>query len=234
MGLFVNPKSANAAATTTTTTATETTPSAVVTETAQTETQEATTPNSSLTTPNSQEPAAPQRKGSREYVAPASPDEARQRIEESIMKGRIRKSDPVATAAGDVYEFSGRTFGHQQAFRMLGGTFDKAAQLWQVAVAYYDHPECCQTFFQAEADKDAAARDRRAQAEQKRAEADEAAIQQRINDAVAAALKGATPEGMITIEAARAATRRALQLMMNKVAERAAFIDEIINEAYVA
>lgn len=114
-----------------------------------------------------QAPTAPVVK--EKYVAPQSATEAKQRIEAAIEAGRVKQ---VPSSEDGQLQFVGKTFALQQAFRMLGGSFDKSASIWSVPAANWQNPEQCADLVQTELDKQA-----------KRDESREA-FEKRVNEAV--------------------------------------------------
>ena len=188
---------------------------------------EATTPKAQTKT----EPATKQ-----EYVAPSSPQEAHDRIETAAtsVPAKITKQQQ-----GDLYIFGGKTFGLRQAFTMLGAAFDKQSQSWSITAQRYDNPALCQDTFDAEVERSRKAADATAKRE--------ADIQKRIDEAVAKALAEykskvegvksnvVTPEGMMTVADAQAATKRALQLMLTMLSKTPEpTLDALIKKAYAS
>lgn len=177
------------------------------------------------------EPAAAKQK----YVAPASPQEAHDRIEEAAtaVPAKVTKQQ-----VGDLYIFGGKTFALRQAFTMLGGTFDQTTQSWSLSVERYDNPALCQDTFDAEVERSRKAADATAKRE--------ADIQKRIDEAVATARKqwetehktttpATTTAGMITIADAQAATKKALSMMLAALSKTPdQTLDAIIKKAYSA
>lgn len=100
------------------------------------------------------------------YVAPQSATEAKQRIEAAIEAGRVKQ---VPSSQDGEIQFVGKTFALQQAFRMLGGTFDKGASIWSLAIDNWQNPEQCADLVKNELDKQAK-RDESREAFEKRVE----------------------------------------------------------------
>lgn len=159
-----------------------------------------------------------------EYVAPSSPQEAHDRIEAAVtaVPAKVTKQQ-----VGDTYVFGGKTFGLRQAFTMLGGTFDKQSQSWSLSVERYDNPVLCQDSFDAELERSKKAADATAKRE--------AEIQQRIDAAVAEALKNASPAGMITIDQAKDNTRKAINLLLQNLSKmNTASLEALVTKAYAS
>lgn len=169
-----------------------------------------------------------------EYVAPASPQEAHDRIETAAtaVPAKVTKQQ-----VGDQYIFGGKTFALRQAFTMLGGAFDKTSQSWSISCERYDNPALCQDTFDAEVERSR----KQADASAKR----EADIQKRIDEAVAKARKQWESEhktvaapasaGTITLADAQAATKKAMTLMLAALSKTPeASIDAIIKKAYAS
>lgn len=159
-----------------------------------------------------------------EYIAPASPQEAHDRIEAAAtaVPAKITKQQQ-----GDQYIFGGKTFGLRQAFTMLGGAFDKQSQSWSISVERYDNPALCQDTFDAEVERSKKAADATAKRE--------ADIQQRIDAAVAEALKNASPAGMITIDQAKDNTRKAINLLLQNLSKmNPSSLEALVTKAYAS
>lgn len=193
-----------------------------------------TAPAEPAPTPKAQTKTEPTTK--QEYIAPASPQEAHDRIETAAtaVPAKIAKQQQ-----GDQYIFGGKTFSLRQAFTMLGGAFDKQSQSWSISVERYDNPALCQDTFDAEVERSRKAADATAKRE--------ADIQKRIDEAVAKARKQwetehktTTPaapasDGTITIADAQAATKKAMTLMLAALSKTPeASIDAIIKKAYAS
>lgn len=191
-----------------------------------------TAPAEPAPTPKAQTKTEPTTK--QEYIAPASPQEAHDRIETAAtaVPAKITKQQQ-----GDLYIFGGKTFGLRQAFTMLGGAFDKQSQSWSISVERYDNPVLCQDTFDAEVERSKKAADATAKRE--------ADIQKRIDEAVAKARKQWETEhkttaapasaGTISIADAQAATKKAMTLMLAALSKTPeASIDAIIKKAYAS
>ena len=186
-----------------------------------------------------------------EYVAPASPQEAHDRIETAAtaVPAKITKQQQ-----GDQYIFGGKTFSLRQAFTMLGGTFDKQSQSWSISVERYDNPALCQDTFDAEIARNER-RNERIEAHKEEIEAIKAQMRtefsnelinrstEQIRNIIAEDVAKArkqweqerTPAGMISLADAQAATKKAMTLMLAALSKTPeASIDAIIKKAYSA
>lgn len=197
-------------------TPTETAP----TPTPQTKTNAPNTPN----IPNSPNPLitpthASKTEVKREYVAPKDAAEAKARIEAAIAKNAV-----VMEELSGMKVFKGNTRALRSEFRLLGGDYNKETILWTVPVAYWNDPS------KAIATKS----EKRVQYEQRMAE-QTAKKEAEQKAAVEAAVAAVTPEGMITIEQAKAKTLETLKLFLKNLAStKPETLDKIIEKTFAA
>ena len=190
------------------------------------------------TTPKAQTKTEPTAKT--EYIAPASPQEAHDRIETAVtaVPAKVTKQQ-----VGDTYVFGGKTFALRQAFTMLGGAFDKQSQSWSISMERYDNPVLCQDTFNAELERGKKAADATAKRE--------ADIQKRIDEAVAKARKEweqahlntttpshpntPAPAGMISIDQAKDNTRKAINLLLQNLSKmNPSSLEALVTKAYAS
>lgn len=155
------------------------------------------------------------------YVAPADAHEAKERIQKCIDGNSVVKME---TDDKSHFCFVGNTYGLRTELRMLGGEFNKDSNLWMIPVSAWNDPS---TAIATKSDKQIAYEQKQAEAAAK-AEAEKAAA---INAAVAAV----TPEGMITIEQAKANTKKALQMFLQSLAStKPETLDKIVERTFAA
>lgn len=155
------------------------------------------------------------------YVAPSDAHDAKDRIQKYIDNNTIVKMEHDDKQH---YIFVGNTYGLRSELRMLGGDFNKESNLWMVPVSAWNDPS---TAIATKSDKQIAYEQKQAEAAAK-AEAEKAAA---INAAVAAV----TPEGMITIEQAKANTKKALQMFLQSLAStKPETLDKIVERTFAA
>lgn len=186
-----------------------------------------------------------------EYVAPASPQEAHDRIEAAVtaVPAKVTKQQ-----VGDTYVFGGKTFGLRQAFTMLGGAFDKQSQSWSISMERYENPVLCQDTFVAEIARNER-RNERIEAHKEEIEAIRAEMRQQfandlfsrgteairkvIAEDIAKARKEweqeRTPAGMITIDQAKDNTRKAINLLLQNLSKmNTASLEALVTKAYAS
>lgn len=133
--------------------------------------------------------------------APKDAFDAKQRIEQMIADNLV-----TLETGTDTVTFKGQTYRMTRELRMLGGDFNRDTNLWSVpSTAWFDPSTATAT------------KSERQQKREERNAESEAEIQKRIDAAVAEALKTATPEGMITIDAAKQNTRKAIELLLKNI-----------------
>lgn len=153
----------------------------------------------------------------REYVAPADAAEAKQRIEKAIAANTV-----TADENGDRVEFRGNTYGFRTELRMLGGEFDKEASLWCVPTDMWNDPS-----------KAVATKSEKQQKHEERMAKQNAEVEKKASEQAAAIVTQQT--GMITIEQAKANTRKALDVFLKSLAStKPETLDKIINSVYNA
>lgn len=153
--------------------------------------------------------------------APKDAFEAKQRIEQMIADNLITLETP---SDSDNVIFKGQTYRMTREFRMLGGDFNRDTNLWSVpSTAWFDPSTATAT------------KSERQQKREERNAESEAEIQKRIDAAVAEALKTATPEGMITIDAAKQNTRKAIELLLQNLSKMSpTALDALVTKVYAA
>ena len=153
------------------------------------------------------------------YVAPKDATEAKARIEAAIAKNAI-----VMEEMSGMKVFKGNTRALRSEFRLLGGDYNKETILWTVPVAYWNDPSKA---IATKSEKKIAYEQRMAEQTAKKEAEQKAAVE--------AAVAAVTPEGMITIEQAKAKTLETLKLFLASLAStKPETLDKMVERVYAA
>lgn len=176
-------------------------------------------PKTAAPTPAPKAETKTDKKDKTQREAPKDAFEAKQRIEQMIADNLV-----TLETGTDTVTFKGQTYRMARELRMLGGDFNRDTNLWSVPSAAWFDPSTA-----------TATKSERQQKREERNAESEAEIQKRIDAAVAEALKTATPEGMITIDAAKQNTRKAIELLLQNLSKmNPTALEAIVTKVYAA